>query len=187
MPHPRRSRQFRSARARAFRAKDVSLPRLRYVAEGRTLLLVQTRAILDLEREERVERAAVGHARTKDAFDASVWAWRAPTPTHDTCIAQFVAAEAELKDAKRSLARPAAIPVTLAVVSPPGPRCWPNALPGGTSRRRAAAAKHGGVAGEWRVFSGPCDELKMKHATARHIASPCFQSALEASRMRTGI
>lgn len=144
MPHPRRSRQFRSARARAFRAKDVNLPRLRYVAEGRTLLLVQTRAILDLEREERVERAAIGYARTKDALDASVWAWMTPTPAHDTCVARFVAAEAELKAAKRSLARPAAIPVTLAVVSLPEPRCWSNALLGGTSRRRAQAA-------EWRA------------------------------------
>ena len=178
MPHPRRSRQFRSARARTFRAKDVNLPRLHYVAEGRTLLLVQTRAILDLEREERVERAALALR----AFAENVCPGR---QAEDRAV--FVACATELAAAKRNLARPAAIPVTLAVVSLPEPRRWPNALPGGTSRRRAAAAKHGGVAGEWRVFSGPCDELKMKHATARHLASPCFQSALEASRMRTGI
>jgi len=109
------------------------------------------------------------------------------TPDRGAGRAVFVACATELAAAKRSLARPAAIPVTLAVVSLPEPRCWPNALPGGTSRRRAASAKHGGVAGEWRVFSGPCDELKMKHAMARHLASPCFRSALEVSRLRTGI
>lgn len=103
MPHPRRSRQFRSARARAFRAKDVNLPRLRYI--------------------HSICRAVAHEAE---------------------CVHQLGLAEAELKAAKRSLARPAALPVTLAVVSPPEPRRWPNALLGGTSRRRAQAA-------EWRA------------------------------------
>lgn len=151
MPHPRRSRQFRSARARAFRAKDVNLPRLHYVAEGRTLLLVQTRAILDLEREERVERAAAmvrhlegqvqgkaGEVERLHAQDAAVRAQGlipANRVRRDRQDARRLArwltedkaalADAlwELTQARRSLARPAAIHVTLAVVSPPGPRC----------------------------------------------------------------
>lgn len=165
MPHPRRSRQFRSARARAFRAKDVNLPRLRYVAEGRTLLLVQTRAILDLEREERVERAALAYQHVeedyREAYGAVIAAWGLhPTAIHSICRAvglaecvhQLGLAEAELKAAKRSLARPAALPVTLAVVSPPEPRRWPNALLGGTSRRRAQAAEWRATWARWLAF-----------------------------------
>jgi hypothetical protein len=106
----------------------VNLPRLRYVAEGHTLLLVQTRAILDLEREERVERAALALR----AFAENVCPERQAEGR-----AVFVACATELAAAKRNLARPAAIPVTLAVVNLPEPRCWPNALPGGTSPRRA--------------------------------------------------
>jgi len=48
----------------------------------------------------------------------------------------------ELQQAKRSASRPTAFHVTLELTRLPEPRRWPNALPGGTSRRRASRIEH---------------------------------------------
>lgn len=139
MSHPRRSQQYRSIRPRRLRGHDRdSHSRRIYVNERGTLMLAQTRALLQFDREERVERAAIEHVRAEDALDASVCAWSRETAEHDACVARFIAAVTELKAAKAGASRPEGPRVTLEVTRLPLPRTWPNALPGGTSRHRAA-------------------------------------------------
>ena len=163
MTRPRRSQQARSFRSlRRSIARDEGTPTT-YRAEGRTLITAMVHDVNVAGRAHRVERAETEQAFAECALDEATCAvdavkiadadlghpphyhsaWSSVVTHEVACIRRLNLAEAELKAAKRSASRPVGELVTPPHVSLPQPRTWPNALPGGTSPRRALRAARG--------------------------------------------
>ena len=157
MRHPRRSNDPRSTRA-LLRCHRRGLPLTAYVAEGKTLLTSDMSEVRQADRARRLIRAktAVSYLEQSVAhFDQSLTERRAsPGGSRKSLVwlhmyeramtedrASLEAARRELVAAQRSASRPVGELVTPPLVSLPQPRTWPNAAPGGTSRRRCTIMK----------------------------------------------
>lgn len=160
MTRPRRFLQVRSSRPRANANASQRFngrPSV-YHAVGRTL---RTPAVVEVHHTAhlvRLARAEVAHAQAvedrdeADCADAAVWCDATPhndrtiasvAAHHAACVARLDAADHEFTAAKRRASRPVGDLVTPLLVSLPQPRTWPNALPGGTSPRRALRSATG--------------------------------------------
>ena len=153
---PRRSRQSRSTRPRAevrvyHRTHTGGIPNecRSYIIERRSGQPILIGEAVYREhvnwRKQRVARAEVNLARLAPERKFSGWAY--------TDFAGHCAAVIELKAAKRSADRPAGELVTVPIVSIYAARRWPNALPGGTSRRRASRI-------EWAIKYAQDDDAR---------------------------
>ena len=168
MTRPRRSLQVRSPRPRANADQRFNGRPGVYRAVGRTLW---TPAVVEMHHTcylVRLQRAEAAHAHARADLDEAVCAvdavkiadadlghpphyhsaWSSVVAHEVACIRRLNLAEAELAAAKRSASRPVGELVTPPHVSPPQPRTWPNALPGGTSPRRASRT----LAVAWDAF-----------------------------------
>lgn len=112
-------------------------PERRYINDRGTLVTIAVRAHHDGLRDERVGRAA------EEIFRLSINGKKLRPQFPDSMQVTLDAAQSELKTAKRIAADRRTNPADVCVVhvSPVKmPRQWPNALPGGTSPRRATRA-----------------------------------------------
>ena len=162
MTRPRRSHHWHSTRScLRYLARDGGTSTT-YRAVGRTLITEAAQRVNTAGLARRVECAEAAHAQASADLDEAACAvdavkiadadlghpphyhsaWSSVVAHEVACIRRLNLAEAELAAAKRNASRPVGELVTPRHAEVyRSVRTWPNALPGGTSPRRAAIAR----------------------------------------------